>query len=156
MNTILKPARLVAPGGFGTSMSQLFGFGYPGYGGTLSLTLPVRNRGGQADAGQRPGLAHPRSTIQMARSASRLPAKFTMPSISWTKPARHWPPRRLPSIWHKRLSLPSSASMSLVRRQTSLCSMPKPGLRRPNSSCCRHRSITALLSPPSTTPPVTC
>jgi outer membrane protein len=32
-------------------MSQLFGFGYPGYGGTLSLTLPVRNRGGQATLG---------------------------------------------------------------------------------------------------------
>lgn len=42
---------LVAPGGFGTSMNQLFGFGYPGYGGTLSLTLPVRNRGGQANLG---------------------------------------------------------------------------------------------------------
>jgi outer membrane protein len=42
---------LVAPGGFGTSMSQLFGFGYPGYGGTLSLTLPVRNRGGEANLG---------------------------------------------------------------------------------------------------------
>jgi outer membrane protein TolC len=42
---------LVAPGGFGTSMSQLFGFGYPGYGATLSLTLPVRNRGGQATLG---------------------------------------------------------------------------------------------------------
>jgi outer membrane protein TolC len=42
---------LIAPGGFGTSMSQLFGFGYPGYGGTLTLTLPVRNRGGQASLG---------------------------------------------------------------------------------------------------------
>jgi outer membrane protein len=42
---------LVAPGGFGTSMSQLFGFGYPGYGGALSLTLPIRNRGGQANLG---------------------------------------------------------------------------------------------------------
>jgi multidrug efflux system outer membrane protein len=41
----------VAPGGFGSSMSQLFGFGYPGYGATLSLTLPVRNRGGQATLG---------------------------------------------------------------------------------------------------------
>jgi outer membrane protein TolC len=32
-------------------MSQLFGFGYPGYGGTLSLTLPIRNRGGQSTLG---------------------------------------------------------------------------------------------------------
>ncbi len=32
-------------------MSQLFGLGYPGYGGTLSLTFPVRNRGAQAALG---------------------------------------------------------------------------------------------------------
>lgn len=43
--------QLVAPGGFGSSMSQLFGFGYPGYGGTLSLSLPLRNRGAQAALG---------------------------------------------------------------------------------------------------------
>jgi len=47
----LLTGKFVAPGGFGSSMSQLFGFGYPGYGGTLSLTLPVRNRGGQATLG---------------------------------------------------------------------------------------------------------
>ncbi len=41
----------IAPGGFGTSMSQLLGFGFPGYGGSLTLTLPVRNRGGQAVLG---------------------------------------------------------------------------------------------------------
>jgi len=43
--------KLIAPGGLGSSMSQLFGFGYPGYGGTLSLTLPIRNRGNQAALG---------------------------------------------------------------------------------------------------------
>jgi outer membrane protein TolC len=47
----LVTGQLVAPGGFGSSMSQLLGFGYPGYGGTLSLTLPVRNRSGQATLG---------------------------------------------------------------------------------------------------------
>jgi len=47
----LQSGQLIAPGGFGSSMSQLFGFGYPGYGGTLSLTLPVRNRSGQANLG---------------------------------------------------------------------------------------------------------
>jgi len=41
----------IVSGGFGSSMSQLFGFGYPGYGGTLTLTLPVRNRAGQANLG---------------------------------------------------------------------------------------------------------
>jgi outer membrane protein TolC len=47
----LMTGQFVAPGGFGSSINQLFGFGYPGYGGTLSLTLPVRNRGGQATLG---------------------------------------------------------------------------------------------------------
>jgi outer membrane protein TolC len=47
----LNTGQFVAPGGFGTSMSQLFGFGYPGYGGTLSLTLPVKNHSGQAALG---------------------------------------------------------------------------------------------------------
>ena len=47
----LLTGAFLASGGFGSSMSQLFGFGYPGYGGTLSLTLPIRNRGGQATLG---------------------------------------------------------------------------------------------------------
>ena len=47
----LLTGQLIAAGGFGSSMSQLFGFGYPGYGGTLSLTLPIKNRGGQANLG---------------------------------------------------------------------------------------------------------
>jgi outer membrane protein TolC len=47
----LLSGRLISPGGFGSSMGQLFGFGYPGYGGTLSLTLPVRNRGAQSALG---------------------------------------------------------------------------------------------------------
>lgn len=47
----LVSGALVAPGGFGSSMNQLFGFGYPGYGATLSLTLPVRNRASQANLG---------------------------------------------------------------------------------------------------------
>lgn len=47
----LTTGKLIAPGGFGSSMSQLFGFGYPGYGGQLQLTLPVRNRAGQAALG---------------------------------------------------------------------------------------------------------
>jgi HAE1 family hydrophobic/amphiphilic exporter-1 len=47
----LTTGKLISPGGFGSSMNQLFGFGYPGYGGTLTLTLPVKNRAGQANLG---------------------------------------------------------------------------------------------------------
>jgi outer membrane protein len=38
-------------GGLGDSLNQAFGFGYPTYGFSLSLNLPVRNRGAQADLG---------------------------------------------------------------------------------------------------------
>jgi outer membrane protein TolC len=43
--------QLIAPGGLGSSLDQLFGFGFPGYGGTLTLRLPVKNRAGQASLG---------------------------------------------------------------------------------------------------------
>jgi len=47
----LTTGKLISPGGFGSSMEQTFGFGYPGYGGTLTLNLPIRNHGGQARLG---------------------------------------------------------------------------------------------------------
>ncbi|SPF38869.1 putative Outer membrane efflux protein [Candidatus Sulfotelmatobacter kueseliae] len=34
-----------------SSLNQLFGFGYPTYGGQLSLTLPLKNRGAKAELG---------------------------------------------------------------------------------------------------------
>jgi outer membrane protein len=39
----------VIPGGFGDSLSQLFGFGSPVYGFGLNLQLPIRNRAASAD-----------------------------------------------------------------------------------------------------------
>jgi outer membrane protein len=47
----LNTGALLAQGGLGTSFNQLFGFGYPSYGGTLSLNLPIRNRSAQAELG---------------------------------------------------------------------------------------------------------
>ena len=47
----LETGQFIAPGGFASSMSQLFGFGFPGYGGTLSLSLPLRNRAAKAAMG---------------------------------------------------------------------------------------------------------
>jgi outer membrane protein TolC len=47
----LTTGQLTSPGGFRSSFGQLFGFGFPGYGGTLTLNLPVRNRAGQARLG---------------------------------------------------------------------------------------------------------
>jgi outer membrane protein len=47
----LNTGQLIAPGGLGASFGQLFGFSFPGYGGTLALNLPIRNRGAKADLG---------------------------------------------------------------------------------------------------------
>jgi outer membrane protein len=43
--------QLISTGGLGSSLNQLFGFGFPTYGATLTLTLPVKNRAAQADMG---------------------------------------------------------------------------------------------------------
>ena len=43
--------QLISRGGLGSSLSQLFGFGFPGYGASLTLNLPVKNRAAQADMG---------------------------------------------------------------------------------------------------------
>jgi outer membrane protein TolC len=47
----LNTGQLISQGGLGSSYSQLFGFGFPGYGGTLTLNLPIRNRGAKANLG---------------------------------------------------------------------------------------------------------
>jgi outer membrane protein len=39
----------ILPGGFGDSLNQLFGFGYPVYGFGIRLRLPIRNRQSAAD-----------------------------------------------------------------------------------------------------------
>jgi len=47
----LATGQLTSQGGLGSSFSQLFGFGYPTYQGSLTLNFPVRNRGAQAQLG---------------------------------------------------------------------------------------------------------
>jgi outer membrane protein len=47
----LATGQLILPGGLGSSFAQLFGLGYPGYGGTLTLNLPVKNRAAQSALG---------------------------------------------------------------------------------------------------------
>jgi outer membrane protein TolC len=43
------PPTLLSRGGLGDSLSQLFGFGYPTYGASLTLTLPIKNHGAEAN-----------------------------------------------------------------------------------------------------------
>lgn len=50
INTTATPPR-VSPGGFTDSLSQVFGFGFPSYGFSLTLNLPIKNRSAQADLG---------------------------------------------------------------------------------------------------------
>jgi outer membrane protein len=47
----LTTNQLISRGGLGSSFNQLFGFGFPGYGVTLTLNLPLKNRAAQADLG---------------------------------------------------------------------------------------------------------
>lgn len=47
----LSTGSLISSGGLGSSFDQMFGFGYPTYSGTLTLNLPIRNRGAQARLG---------------------------------------------------------------------------------------------------------
>lgn len=42
---------VVTRGGLGTSLNQVFNFGFPGYGASLTLNLPIKNRAAQADLG---------------------------------------------------------------------------------------------------------
>src|SRR5580658_6239383 len=51
LNNLATAQGGVAAGGFGDSLNQLFGFGYPTYGFGLTLNLPVKNRSGQAALG---------------------------------------------------------------------------------------------------------
>jgi outer membrane protein len=47
----LTTGQIIAPGGLGSSFGQLFAFGYPGYGGTLTLNWHIKNRAAQANLG---------------------------------------------------------------------------------------------------------
>jgi outer membrane protein len=47
----LNSGALVSQGGLGSSFGQLTGFGFPGYGASLTLNLPIRNRGAEANLG---------------------------------------------------------------------------------------------------------
>jgi outer membrane protein len=47
----LNTGKLISQGGLGASISQMFAFGFPGYGGTLTLNLPIRNRAAKANLG---------------------------------------------------------------------------------------------------------
>ena len=50
-NQLDKTGKIVSRGGLGDSLDQAFGFGFPTYGATLQLNLPIKNRAAQADLG---------------------------------------------------------------------------------------------------------
>lgn len=43
--------QLMTRGGLSTSLNQILNFGFPGYGASLTLNLPIKNRAAQADLG---------------------------------------------------------------------------------------------------------
>lgn len=48
-DTSTTPPTLLSTGGVGDSLSQLFGFKYPTYGASLTLQLPIKNHGAEAN-----------------------------------------------------------------------------------------------------------
>ncbi len=54
----LNTGALISRGGFGSSFNQLSGFGFPGYGASLTLNLPIKNRGAEASLGAALVLRH--------------------------------------------------------------------------------------------------
>ncbi|MGA3325317.1 MAG: TolC family protein [Terriglobia bacterium] len=50
-NTSVTPPVLLSRGGLGDAFSQIGGFGYPTYGFTLSLNLPIKNHAAEANLG---------------------------------------------------------------------------------------------------------
>jgi outer membrane protein TolC len=50
-NISTTPPVLISQGGLGNAFSQIGGFGYPTYGFTLSLTLPIKNHSAEANLG---------------------------------------------------------------------------------------------------------
>ncbi|HKD03633.1 MAG TPA: TolC family protein [Terriglobales bacterium] len=54
----VNPGQLISTGGLASSLNQVFGFTYPGYGASLTLNLPIRNRAAQADLGSALALRH--------------------------------------------------------------------------------------------------
>ena len=62
----LTTGQLISQGGVGSSFGQLFGFGFPAYGGTLTLNLPIKNRAAQAALGRCAGVTSSRSVLGAA------------------------------------------------------------------------------------------
>jgi outer membrane protein TolC len=50
-NTSVTPPVLLSRGGLGDALGQIGGFGYPAYGFTLSLNLPIKNHSAEANLG---------------------------------------------------------------------------------------------------------
>lgn len=51
INTTAVPPQVISQGGWTDALGQVFGFGFPGYGFGVSLTLPIKNHAGEANLG---------------------------------------------------------------------------------------------------------
>ena len=49
INTV--PVQVISQGGWSDALGEVFGFGFPGYGFGVSLTLPIKNHAGEANLG---------------------------------------------------------------------------------------------------------
>lgn len=146
------PPVLTSRGGLGSSFSQLFGFGYPGYGGQLTLNLPLKNRGAQAELGtalvarHRDGYsaqqAQEQITLEVSSAVHHLEeAKLT---LSAGKTAQDLAQKAL-AAEQRKYELGSQTIFSSSTR--------RPGWLRRNRICCKRKSAIKSPKPAWTTPP---
>ena len=82
----LATGQLTSQGGLGSSFSQLFGFGYPTYQGSLTLNFPVRNRGAQAQLGN--ALVNRTRDLYTRRQAQELIARQVRDAVNQLSTAK--------------------------------------------------------------------
>ena len=152
-NTSVMPPVLVSRGGLGDAFSQIGGFGYPTYGFTLSLNLPIKNHSAEANLGN--AMVARRRTQYLAREQEENIALQVATAVHQLEQARisldatrvaYDLSRKTLEAEERKYQLGASNDL-LCAASTRPCS-PR---RRPR--CSRRKSTTNSPAPPSTTPP---
>ena len=153
----LNTGKLISQGGLGTSFSQMFGFGFPGYGGTLTLNLPIRNRGAKANLGTAlVARRHDLYTSQITREQIVQQVKDSVHLLEEAKLTLAAGKTSLELLCREICSLPISGNTNWVRRRIFSFWILKPNSRNRSSICCKRRLTTRSPAPPSIARQVAC
>jgi outer membrane protein TolC len=120
---------------------------FSGYGATLTLKLPIRNRAAQADLGSALVLRH-RDLSSAQQVREQITLDVNMPSTSWKWRNSLWKPARLRWISRRKLYLPISGNTNWDQKLYFSCSTRRPELPARERVFCRRRSNIKTHSPP--------